>query len=123
MFIFKNNDKLELRKIKYAAFASEETACFEADVYLNGVAILTAQNSGKGGATNFHHHNYEKFSAKDLQELETRLEQECNRDLELWCALELDDWLLEKQWKREIKKKLLFIKHGEKGVSTLSLKA
>ena len=32
-FTFKNGDELELKGIKHAAFASQETHCYEANVY------------------------------------------------------------------------------------------
>jgi hypothetical protein len=43
--------KIELKNIKYAAFASEETSCFSASVCIDGVKSGTAENGGKGGAT------------------------------------------------------------------------
>jgi hypothetical protein len=43
--------KLELRKFKSAEFASEETLCFSADVYVDGVHIGSARNDGQGGST------------------------------------------------------------------------
>lgn len=42
---------IELKNIKYAAFASEETSCFSAVVYIDGVKSLTAKNSGHGEMT------------------------------------------------------------------------
>lgn len=43
--------KIELRNVKYAAFASEETSCFEASIWVDGKREGTARNEGKGGAT------------------------------------------------------------------------
>lgn len=43
--------KIELKNIKYAAFASEETYCYSATVWIDGVKCGTAENGGKGGAT------------------------------------------------------------------------
>lgn len=43
--------QIELRNVKHAAFASQETNCFEATIYVNGVRAGTARNDGKGGAT------------------------------------------------------------------------
>lgn len=42
--------KIELKNIKYAAFASEETNCFEASVYVDGKKAGTVSNEGRGGA-------------------------------------------------------------------------
>jgi hypothetical protein len=44
---------IELRKFKHAAFASEETTCFEAEVWVNAVRAFRARNDGKGGMTFF----------------------------------------------------------------------
>jgi hypothetical protein len=41
--------KIELRNIKYASFASEETACFEATVLIDGERAGTVRNDGHGG--------------------------------------------------------------------------
>ena len=43
--------KIELKNVKFAAFASEETNCFSATVWIDGVKSGTAENSGKGGMT------------------------------------------------------------------------
>ncbi len=43
--------RIELRNIKYAAFASEETSCFEATVYVDGKKVGEAHNDGHGGST------------------------------------------------------------------------
>jgi hypothetical protein len=45
---------IQLKNIKYAAFASEETACFEGSVYLDGKKAGFVSNDGQGGAMNFH---------------------------------------------------------------------
>lgn len=41
--------KIELKNVKYAAFASEETSCFSATVYIDGVKAGTVSNEGRGG--------------------------------------------------------------------------
>jgi hypothetical protein len=46
--------KIELKNIKHAVFASEETLCFEATVYIDGKRTGTVQNDGKGGANRYH---------------------------------------------------------------------
>ena len=40
---------IELRKFKHAEFASEETNCFEAEVWVNGRPGFHAKNDGRGG--------------------------------------------------------------------------
>lgn len=43
--------KIELRNIKVCEFASEETTCFEATIYVDGQKRGDAHNDGKGGCT------------------------------------------------------------------------
>ena len=45
--------KITLKSIKYAAFASEETHCYSATVYADGVKLCTVDNDGKGGCDHF----------------------------------------------------------------------
>ncbi len=46
--------KIEIRNLKFSAFASEETHCFEATVYIDGKRAGTARNAGHGGPTDIH---------------------------------------------------------------------
>ena len=41
--------RIELKNIQHAAFASQETACFTATVYLDGKRAGTVSNTGTGG--------------------------------------------------------------------------
>ena len=41
--------KITVKNVKVAEFASEETLCFEATVYIDGVRAFTAHNDGHGG--------------------------------------------------------------------------
>lgn len=43
--------KIELRKVKHVKALSEETACYTADVLLDGKLCATARNDGHGGCT------------------------------------------------------------------------
>lgn len=43
--------KVELRNIQYFAAGTQETPCFKATVYVDGVRAGTAENSGHGGST------------------------------------------------------------------------
>ena len=52
-FNFKNGDVLEIKGIKHAAFASQETHCFEGSLYLNKKKIGVVSNEGHGGCDRF----------------------------------------------------------------------
>lgn len=57
--------RITLKSLKYAAFASEETNCYEAIVCLDGVPMFHARNDGKGGADLFS--NLPKQSGADFR--------------------------------------------------------
>lgn len=43
--------KIELKALKYSDFASQETHCFQAQIYIDGKKRGTADNDGRGGMT------------------------------------------------------------------------
>lgn len=46
--------KITVKNLKTAEFASEETLCFNATVYIDGVRAFTASNQGFGGCNMYH---------------------------------------------------------------------
>jgi hypothetical protein len=46
--------KIELKNIKYSEFASHETSCYEATIYIDGKKVGTVENGGYGGCDNVH---------------------------------------------------------------------
>jgi hypothetical protein len=46
----KDQNRITLRGVKYAAFASQETLCFEATVLFDGQPVCRVSNDGHGGA-------------------------------------------------------------------------
>lgn len=46
--------KITVKNVKVAEFASEETLCFEATVYIDGKRGFTAHNQGHGGSNMYH---------------------------------------------------------------------
>ena len=46
--------KIELKNVKHAEFASHETNCFEATIYIDGKRAGTAHNEGYGGTTSIY---------------------------------------------------------------------
>jgi len=45
--------KIELKNIKHSQWGSEETQCFQANIYLNGKLVGFCSNDGKGGCTSY----------------------------------------------------------------------
>ena len=48
--------QIELRNIKYADWNSQETACYQASVCIDGVIVAETSNAGQGGADNVYPH-------------------------------------------------------------------
>ena len=66
--------KIELKNIKYAAFASEETNCYEATLYVDGKRFAIVSNSGHGGADM--QDPISPFTYKDLAQLQKTIAEE-----------------------------------------------
>ena len=48
---------LKLKAIKYCEFASEETFCFRANLYLNNKPFAVISNDGRGGCDRVIYHD------------------------------------------------------------------
>lgn len=48
------NYQFELKKIKFMEALSEETNCFSAILYVNGLQLAYCKNTGNGGSTDIH---------------------------------------------------------------------
>jgi hypothetical protein len=64
--------KIELKQIKYSDWASEETSCFQANIYLNGKKVGFCNNDGKGGCTSYN--RVTGISYEVIHEMETYCE-------------------------------------------------
>jgi hypothetical protein len=64
--------KIELKQIKYSDWASEETSCFQANIYLNGKKVGFCNNDGKGGCTSYN--RVTGISYEVINEMETYCE-------------------------------------------------
>ena len=52
--------KIELKNFKHYDRLSEETICFVGNIWVNGIKCGYAENTGKGGCTNYHHEGTEQ---------------------------------------------------------------
>jgi hypothetical protein len=52
--------QIELKAFKYSAFASQETACFQAALWINGKKRGTVRNDGHGGCNYFSPYEVER---------------------------------------------------------------
>lgn len=56
---------IELKNLKHSEFASQETYCFEASIYIDGKKAGTVSNQGCGGCHSYHPHTlYEILKAE-----------------------------------------------------------
>ena len=114
--------KVELKNVKYAAFASEETNCFEATIYVNGNYAGHAHNEGHGGPTTIEPYTLEaqlnvygktlprvvsEYTGDDGEEISWEQNAE-------WIVDNLvDEWLTTRDLKRAMKNKILFTRQGK----------
>lgn len=118
---------IELKSVKYAAFASEETACFRAVVFIDGVKAGEVSNDGHGGCDMF-----SPWSLADrLNEYAKTLPAEPlgfkddggkpymhQPDAESLIGRALDAWLMARDFDRAIKRRVLFTKADGKVYQT-----
>ena len=127
-FDFKNGDTLEMKGIKYLEANSEETYCFNANVYLNGKKVIEVSNDGHGGANR--EYPTEAFGYGGLRDIEKRCREEMPKwtmdhfvdpenktehdtTFEHWCLSQVGDWLDEKHYKRQLSNKLFIVEKNE----------
>ena len=89
--------KLELKNLQHSKFASHETHCFEAKLYINGVFSAQISNDGQGGSNYVWWEKGVPISEKELEEYLTTnvdtLDPTHNKewsnlkyDLEIWVG-------------------------------------
>ncbi len=119
--------KIELKNIKYAEFASQETNCYEASLHVNGRKIGLVYNEGHGGPDGFYPTQpsdrkiYSEADAwcKANLPATTYGDMTIEADLECHCSDLLNDHLIRKDMKRVTGRKAAFSCPGETGLFTL----
>lgn len=111
-------DRLQMKNIKHSEFASHETYCYEASVYLDGKAFALVSNDGRGGCdSQYSHNNYkgENFY-QDLRKLEEEFKslpktnpckyfpEGIEQTFEGWCHEQVMEHLLAKDLKKLLKR-------------------
>lgn len=126
--------QIELKNIKHAAFASQETNCFEATIYVDGRKAGSARNEGQGGSTFIEPrsleqqlNDYAKTLPKTVTDFPDPQDKSKRFEYEQSAETLIDDllveWLLRRDLKRLLKKKVVYTKKGMPGVfSTKALK-
>ena len=112
--------KIEIKNVKYAEFASEETNCFNASVYIDGVKAGTVSNDGNGGCDMFQPWELEKRLneyAKTLPPIDcTEFGGEGTMESSAGIIIGdlMNEWLRNRDLKKMCAKKVLFRKPNEK---------
>ena len=112
--------KLELKNIKHTAWASEETHCYQASLYVDGKPVAIVSNDGHGGCDRDYAHPKFKGDYFDMfRSVEAHFKSlpndpsEWNEDgmeqrLEFWCCDQVNDWLSARELKKKLKSHVLF---------------
>jgi len=118
--------KIELKNIKYAAFASEETSCYEATLWVDGKKIGHVSNDGRGGCDNFQgdHASYKAADQWCISNLPNRVYTKekdgfdaiHQQNLEYLCGMLLEEHLTAKDLAKALSSKALFTIHGKDGL-------
>lgn len=112
---------LELRNISHNERLSEETNAYSAKLYLDGKHIADVSNHGHGGCDNVY--PAKGFTYQDIANLEAKIKATyaatVYEDLTIAPSLEsvcgdlLTKWLIVRDLKRPMKKKVLYIEDGK----------
>ena len=120
--------KLELKNIKHTSWASEETHCYQASLYVDGEAVAIVSNDGHGGCDRDYAHP--KFKGEYRSKMEevhesfsvshhplhfsyenadgVMIHGSSPQTLEGWCCDAVNDWLSARELKSKLKKQFLF---------------
>ena len=118
---------IELKKISVNQRMSEETHCYSADLYVDGVKWGEVCNRGHGGGDDFRGvagKDYDDLNKLDKVIAETYDKVDCtdigapgttlDMSLEIICGDLVNDFLMEKQAKAIVKNKIAFTKGAMK---------
>ena len=114
--------KIELRSIKHAKFASQETPCFDAKLYVDNIFHAHLFNEDQGGANSVEWIKNTPHSEKEIEtyiasqtpkEALLKYGGEIEDDLETWSFGEVYKAEDKKRFKRDLTKNILYV--NEKG--------
>ena len=129
--------KLELKNIKHTSWASEETHCYQASLYVDGKPVAIVSNDGHGGADRDYPHGQFRPQLKDFTDVGgdypsvmrkvheyfdglppspfsyegadgVMIHDSMRQTLEFWCCDQVNDWLSARELKKKLKAGFLF---------------
>ena len=135
--------KIELKNIKHSAFASQETHCYEAALYIDGKRWGIVGNDGYGGS-DYQYKDIKKPHAASLDDISKAIEKQnrwfdynrdthkmdyftyeeaqeyikqggdpCAPNLDTVCGDLVNQWLVQREIKRDLKTKALYLEDGK----------
>ena len=115
--------EITLKKIKYSAFASHETHCFEATVYVDGKRAFGVENDGHGGLNSYFPlhtkqtgtaiHDWVSRIDGDLgQQIIRHQDFEIKNSLEIEICERMNEWLRRQEAMR-ILRRVAYLRNGE----------
>jgi len=105
--------KITLKNIKHSEFASHETHCFEASIYIDGKRRATVSNCGQGGCNDEHWDDRTVMDAvydyvKTLPPVDVEWgDGTMPQSFDTIIGELVNDWLVTKDIKRELRKGLV----------------
>ena len=104
---------IELKNIKHSEFASQETHCFEATLYVDGKRFCLVSNDGNGGCDNYYPIKRTDGSVYNgVKAINKKLAAEHEDiNLEIVVGNLVNKWLQDKEIKK-ILRRISYIKNG-----------
>ena len=125
---------LEMKAIKFSEWASEETYCYQANVYLDGKPLAMVSNDGHGGCDREYSHNKFKGDYRaTMKKIDDYFKSLPNTDVgkyknvpegfeqtfERWCHDQVCTYLYRKDMKKALKKNKVVQKKNKEGKMSL----
>ena len=124
---------IELKNIKYSEFASHETSCYQATIYIDGKKVGTVENDGHGGTDMVHPwavaqqiNAYAETLPKivcSFDDPDTGKPAEMSQNHETIFGEILTDWLYAKDLKRAMSRSVLYTKNDGRLYQGMSMSA
>ena len=125
---------LEMKAIKFSDWASEETYCYQANVYLDGKPFAMVSNDGHGGCDREYSHNKFKGDYRaTMKKVDEYFKSLPNTDVgkfknvpegfeqtfERWCHDQVCTYLYRKDLKKALKKNKVVKRKNDEGKMSL----
>ena len=123
---------LEMKAIKFSEWASEETYCYQANVYLDGKPFAMVSNDGHGGCDREYSHNKFKGDYRaTMKKVDEYFKSLPNTDpceyfpegieqtFEQWCHDQVCTYLYRKDLKKALKKAKVVKRKNDEGKMSL----